>query len=252
MLRFLRKRRSAEPDFEAAIETPRLIYAIGDVHGRHDLLERLLERVLGDAAGFDEVPLLVFMGDYIDRGDGSRQTIDLLIRLSRLRGVETVFLMGNHERMLLDFLGKPIRGEAWLRFGGRETLLSYGVQLSGQLRDKATALRVRDDLAEALGPHLEFVEALRLCHREGNLFFAHAGADPRTPLSEQAVQALLWGCPAFDQMPRQDGAWVVHGHTIVDQPSASRGRIAVDTGAYFSGRLTAARLHGGTVEFLST
>lgn len=254
MLRFLRKRlpRAAPARFDAPISAPGLIYAVGDVHGRHDLLERLIERIAEDAAAFAEKPCIVFLGDYIDRGDGARETLDMLMALSANPDVETVFLMGNHEQMMLGFLRDPDSAARWLRFGGRETLMSYGIRGAADLGRRGAAAGVRAELAEALGPHLGFVEGLRLCHRAGNLFFAHAGADPANPVDEQEVQALLWGCKAFATKPRDDGIWVVHGHVVVDRPGAAGGRISVDTGAYFSGRLTAARIFGGEVSFIES
>jgi serine/threonine protein phosphatase 1 len=152
--------------------------------------------------------------------------------------------------MLLRFLREPDSGRNWLRFGGLQTLMSYGIASAANMRGADGAARVAKELAGALGPHLDFIEALRLTHRSGNLLFAHAGADPALPADEQEVATLLWGCPAFLETDRDDGVWVVHGHTIVDQPVAVRGRISIDTGAYFSGRLTAARIMDGEVSFL--
>lgn len=252
MLRFLRKRRSrAVP--EASFEPPGApgpIYAIGDIHGRYDLLERLAEMIAVDSASFEERATWVFLGDYIDRGEHDCQVVELLMNLAKWPEADMVFLMGNHEQMLLQFLREPDSAGRWLRFGGRETLLSYGI--GGDLLTPGAALELRAELSDALGPHLGFIEGLRLCHRAGNIFFAHAGADPVVPVDEQDVQVLLWGCPAFRRAPRTDGIWVAHGHFIVDHPGAEAGRIAVDTGAYYSGRLTAARIHRGAVAFLQT
>lgn len=245
-----RWRRRAEATFTEPVEAEGLIYAIGDLHGRHDLLLRLIDRIADDAAIDETPPTLVFLGDYIDRGENARDTVDTLLALSQHAEIETVFLMGNHEQMLLRFLSNPAAGARWLEFGGLQTLLSYGVGGVGDLRSKAGAERIRGALIDALGPHLEFIEGLRMSHRAGNLFFAHAGADPALPVEEQDVVTLLWGCRAFLESERSDGVWVVHGHFVVDQPVAERGRIAVDTGAYFTGRLTAARITGGEVGFL--
>jgi len=252
VLRFLRKQR---PDTGAAAVYPPvrgegLLYAVGDVHGRHDLLIRLVERILVDAARLGADPVIVFLGDYIDRGEGARQTICILTEVAGWSEVQSVFLMGNHEQMLLRFLREPETGKKWLRFGGLQTLMSYGVGSAADMRGAGGAERVGRDLAEALGPHLGFIEGLQLSYRSGNLLFAHAGADPALPADEQEVATLLWGCDAFLSTDRKDGIWVVHGHTIVDQPIAARGRISVDTGAYFSGRLTAARILEGEVSFL--
>lgn len=252
MLRFLHKRRpgAAAAPFADPIAADGVMYAVGDIHGRHDLLLRLLDRILDDATAFDAPPALVFLGDYIDRGEGASETVELLTAVAGWSEAETVFLMGNHEQMLLRFLREPETGAHWLRFGGLQTLMSYGVGSAANLHREGGARRVRAELTEALGPHLGFIEGLRLSHRAGNLFFAHAGADPALPVEEQDVATLLWGCRAFLRTDRDDGIWVVHGHTVVEHPVAARGRISVDTGAYFSGRLTAARITGGKVTFI--
>jgi len=252
VLRLFKKRwaRASSGTFSAPINASGVIYAIGDVHGRHDLLARLLDRIFDDAAGFQTPPKIVFLGDYIDRGENSRDTVDLLIALTERTEAETVFLMGNHEQMLLSFLRDPASGPRWLRNGGLQTLVSYGVGGPMDLREDGEGLRLREALIEALGPHLGFIEGLRVSHHAGNLFFAHAGADPAVPTDEQDIATLLWGCKSFRTTNRDDGVWVVHGHFVVDQPAAEHGRIAVDTGAYFSDRLTAARIAGGEVAFL--
>ncbi len=252
MLRLIRKRwaRAGSVPFPAPIHAGGVIYAVGDVHGRHDLLTRLLDRIFEDAAAYEATPTIVFLGDYIDRGEHARDTIDLLIKLAERPEAETVFLMGNHEQMLLHFLHEPLSGSRWLRYGGLQTLMSYGVGGVGNLHAEGEASRFRSALIEALGPHLGFIERLRVSHRAGNLFFAHAGADPALPTDEQDVATLLWGCKSFQTTDRDDGVWVVHGHFVVETPAAEHGRIAVDTGAYFSGRLTAARIADGEVVFL--
>jgi len=252
VLRLIRKRwaRAGSVPFPAPIHAGGVIYAVGDVHGRHDLLTRLLDRIFEDAAAYEATPTIVFLGDYIDRGEHARDTIDLLIKLAERPEAETVFLMGNHEQMLLHFLHEPLSGSRWLRYGGLQTLMSYGVGGVGNLHAEGEASRFRSALIEALGPHLGFIERLRVSHRAGNLFFAHAGADPALPTDEQDVATLLWGCKSFQTTDRDDGVWVVHGHFVVETPAAEHGRIAVDTGAYFSGRLTAARIADGEVVFL--
>ena len=176
--------RAGSAPFPASVHANGLIYAVGDVHGRHDLLIRLLDRIFEDAAADVVTPKIVFLGDYIDRGEHSRDTIDLLIELAERPEAETVFLMGNHEQMLLQFLREPSSGSRWLRYGGLQTLMSYGVGGVGSLRDEGEASRLRSALIEALGPHRGFMEGLRVSHHAGNLFFAHAGADPALPTDE--------------------------------------------------------------------
>ena len=247
---FRRRPRRSAAKFDAAIEAPGLIYAVGDIHGCADLAHTLIDLIMDDVGRRDAT--IVFMGDYIDRGESARQTLDFLIAFAGQTTAETVFLMGNHEQMMLRFLREPGTAGAWLRYGGLQTLMSYGVGHDGSLKDTETAQRLRADLADALGDHLGFIEGLRLSHQIGNLFFAHAGADPGQPIDEQETRALLWGSTGFQTTLRTDGNWVVHGHYVVERAAALEGRIAVDTGAYFSRRLTAARIEGGRVRFIAT
>jgi len=252
VLSLIRKRwaRARPALFPAPIHDDGVIYAVGDVHGRHDLLARLLDRIFEDASAYETIPKIVFLGDYIDRGEQARDTINLLIELAERPETETVFLMGNHEQMLLRFLRDPSSGSGWLRYGGLQTLMSYGVGGVASIHAESEAVKLRDALVEALGPHLGFIERLRASYHAGNLLFTHAGADPALPADGQETSALLWGCEGFRTTDRDDGVWVVHGHFVVEGPTAERGRISVDTGAYFSGRLTAARIAGGEVVFL--
>ena len=257
LIRKLRRREEPEP-FTAPIQPGgEVVYAVGDIHGRHDLLARLLDKILEDAAasagaGGAKGPRIVFLGDYIDRGEGARQTIELLRAFAERGEADPVFLMGNHEEMLLRFIVDPSAGARWLRYGGLQTLLSYGVRGVTSLSDPDEATRLRDEVVAALGSDLAFIEGLAECHRVGNVFFAHAGADPTLPTDEQETGALLWGSERFHATVRSDGIWVVYGHFVVDQPFAERGRIAVDTGAYYSGRLTAARIADGDIRFLQS
>lgn len=217
------------------------LFVIGDVHGRIDLLDRLLAQA-------PEGAQLVCVGDFVDRGENSAQVLRRLQDRS-----DAVCLMGNHEEMLLAFLDTPEEtGSRWLRYGGLQTLASFGLSgISGSSRGQELT-DARDQLAEAMGDALiSWVRALKLQYTSGNVSIVHAAADPEMPMSLQSAQVLLWGHPDFLTTARTDGTWVVHGHTIVDQPSASQGRIAVDTGAYASGRLTAARISADGVEFVT-
>lgn len=262
LIRRLRGREEPEPFTAPVNPGGRVVYAVGDIHGRHDLLARLLERIMEDAAAPAEgdsaevaagaPPRIVFLGDYIDRGEGARETIGLLREFAEAGDADPVFLMGNHEEMLLRFLGEPSTGGRWLRYGGLQTLLSYGVRGVTSLSDPEEALQLRDEVVSAMGRDLEFIEALSSWHRVGNVFFAHAGADPAVPTDQQETKTLLWGSERFHAATRSDGVWVVHGHFVVDRPFAEQGRIAVDTGAYYSGRLTAARIADGDVRFLQS
>ncbi|MEO1686681.1 MAG: metallophosphoesterase [Pseudomonadota bacterium] len=235
--------------FQGRLEIDRPTYAIGDVHGRFDLMEALLTRIGDDIAARGlEAPRIVFMGDYVDRGE---QSAEVLARLTALldeghAGAEVIALRGNHEQMMLDFIEQPAdAGPRWIRNGGLQTLASYGVggvQLTaeGEALEPAAAA-----LDAALGPSRATVEGLDVWHRFGTVIFAHAGGDPDTPPELQSDRTLTWGTPRFFQFARDDGLWTVYGHYIVDEAHAAQGRIAVDTGAFHSGVLSAARLLPG-------
>lgn len=249
----LRGRREAVR-IENVIEPAGRVYAIGDVHGAALLLERMLERIAGECRAEGAPARLVMMGDYIDRGDSSRDVLEILANLDAWPELAPVLLRGNHEDMLLDFLDHGASPSRWLRFGGLQTLLSYGVGGLGALGssgDGSAGEELRAALSEQMAPHLDLLRNLDASFKSGNVFFSHAGADPALPLELQSERTLLWGTPSFLQQPRLDGRWVVHGHYVVDEPLAADGRIAIDTGAYFSQRLSAVRLDAGRFEFLT-
>ena len=231
------------------------VYAVGDIHGRADLLDLLLARIAEDAGRHpgDARRTLVFLGDYIDRGTASRGVVERLLG-DPLPGFETIRLCGNHEEALLAFLQGQASGMDWLGFGGLETLLSYGVPLRG-LPDRAEReAELRTCLAAALPPeHLAFYRGCVLHHSVGDYLFVHAGVRPGVPLDAQSPEDLLWIRDDFlrdrDPLP---GRVVVHGHTICDMPQDRGHRINIDTGAFASGRLTCLVLRGERRQFMST
>ncbi len=231
------------PEF-AAPRPDRPTYIVGDLHGCAALMERLLHLIDRDigAIGAKE-PQLVFLGDYVDRGLESAEVLARLRDLSADFPDNVVCLMGNHERMMLDFLDDPAtRGPRWLRSGGWMTLASFGLPDPPEGLD-ATA-EVYQAAAKALASAMpeglaEWMAALPLSWRSGNLWAVHAAADPQHPMEDQSPRVLLWGHPEFGARARRDAAWVAHGHTVVDEPKLSDGIISVDTGAWQTGRLTA-------------
>lgn len=212
--------------------------AIGDVHGCADLLDRALARPFRGQT--------ICVGDYVDRGEHSAG----VLRLLQARP-DVICLSGNHEAMMLEFLDTPAEaGPRWLRNGGLQTLGSFGVAGVTERSDATTLRAARDTLADAMGADLiTWLRHLPTRWQSGNVAVVHAGADPRIPLQEQAVSHLHWGHPEFARTPRADGIWVVHGHTIVDTPTATAGRIAIDTGAYATGCLTMARVSADGISF---
>jgi serine/threonine protein phosphatase 1 len=225
------------------------IYAVGDVHGRADLLARLLARIDADLSAHPIArPCQVFLGDYIDRGPHSRQVIDLLIAWRRRH--EMLFLKGNHEDFALEFLSDPTKLSEWKQVGGMSTLLSYGVKTAGRTDAEAeeqTAIAFRRALPES---HLRFLGSLVLSFNCGDYFFSHAGARPGIPLRDQHQQDLLWIRDDFLLYEEDFGKVVVHGHTPVMTPDIRPNRINIDTGAYATGRLTCLVLEGDKISFL--
>ncbi|MFX0543383.1 metallophosphoesterase [Roseovarius sp. S4756] len=225
--------------------------AIGDVHGRADLLIELDRLIEIDHSDWP----VVFLGDYIDRGEESCQVLKLLMSATADVDYSVTCLMGNHERMLLDFLDEPSRyARRWLHNGGLQTLASFGVALPiGSLEEPEELELLRDHLATAMGPEMiEWMSALPLAWHSGNVWAVHAGASPTCPMDEQDTDVLLWGHREFSHQVRVDGQWIVHGHSIVDGPQVHQGRISVDTGAYATGVLTAAAITHDGITFLQT
>jgi serine/threonine protein phosphatase 1 len=231
------------------------VYAVGDIHGRFDLLTALIERLLTDkdAHPDDAETIIVFLGDYIDRGLESKRVLDFL-STGGVPGFRTIYLKGNHEEAMLDFLDGRSDGTAWLTYGGLETLYSYGVLLKGVPVSTSAVVDLREALRAAVPPeHVEFMRSGRLTHVEGDYLFVHAGVRPGIPLERQSPSDLLWIRDEFlSSRACFEGKVVVHGHTICDRPQSRPHRINVDTGAFVSGRLTAAVLRGTTRRFLAT
>ncbi|MEJ2373895.1 MAG: metallophosphoesterase family protein [Pseudolabrys sp.] len=227
---------------------PQRIYAIGDIHGRLDLLERAIAAIARDVAEHGPAALTVTVGDYIDRGPASRGVIDLLAQDPF--AAPLVALKGNHEDMLEAFLADPAVGPHWLDNGGLATLRSYGVDLRGQGRADFAA--ARDALRAALPPaHRDFLRGLRTWFSAGDYFFCHAGVRPGVALDCQREEDLIWIRGEFLASTEDFGKTVVHGHTPVPEPEVRPNRIGIDTGAYASGRLTCVVLDGGFPRFLA-
>jgi serine/threonine protein phosphatase 1 len=231
------------------------VYAIGDVHGRLDLLDDLLVRIRKDADRHpsDGGRSLVFLGDYVDRGSESRGVIERLL-VDPLPGFATVRLMGNHEEAMLAFLDGESDGRDWLSFGGLETLMSYGVPLRCLPHTEEAVKALRVALAEAVPAlHVKFIRTCVLHHSVGDYVFVHAGVRPGISLERQTPTDMIWIRDDFlrarNPLP---GRVVVHGHTICDLPQTRGRRINIDTGAFASGRLTSVALRGSERRFLST
>lgn len=213
------------------------IYAIGDIHGRADLLDRTISRIDTHVAGNPVArPIILFVGDYVDRGPSSKNVIDLLIGIAGAR--ETVFLRGNHEEFMLNFLSTPSMLREWGRAGGLETLMSYGLQPTLN-SDSAVQIELAKALAAALPQeHRRFLDSLFPFFSCGGYFFAHAGVRPGVALREQKSEDLLWIRDEFLLHEEDFGKVVIHGHTPVPEIDVRPNRINIDTGAYITGRLS--------------
>jgi serine/threonine protein phosphatase 1 len=232
----------------------RLVYAVGDIHGHVDQLDRLLTQIAADAveSATREPPLLVFLGDYVDRGPHSRAVIDRIIAAASDDRFEVVALKGNHEDAMVRFLSDPGFAPAWIANWGQATLASYGVAPPSAF-DPAACEAVQARLAAVLpDSHRAFLAGLRLSVEVGDYLFVHAGIRPGVPLDAQAERDLIWIRYDFLESDEAFGKVVVHGHTPADRPERKLNRINIDTGVYFSGVLTAVRLEGEQQRFMQS
>ena len=221
-----------------------VLYAIGDIHGRADLLEPLLDAARRDADS-GRTTIVVGLGDYVDRGPDSPGVVDQLLDLADRPGIEARFLRGNHDQLLLEFLDDHSLGPYWRRVGGRETLRAYGVDAPSTRKRMDQWQKARDAFAAKLaGRHLGFFRDLELNFTWGDYFFAHAGAQPGIPLEQQTAQDLMWIRKPFLEDDRRFERIVVHGHTPAPEAHADHRRIGLDTGAYMTGTLSACRFEG--------
>lgn len=240
------------------------LYAIGDIHGRMDLLTRLIEQIDADSASLPDgvKPQIIFLGDYIDRGLQSRDVIEYFVS-GALDRYDPVFLLGNHEEALLRFVQEASFGTQWTRYGGAETLYSYGFappNIRVSLHSHEEMAKARDAWnrlwnefrARLPDTHLSFFQSLKPYHIAGDYFFVHAGLRPGLSLEEQSQRDMLWIREEFLDDPQPFDHVVVHGHTPEDNIHHDNRRIGLDTGAFLTGRLSAARLFGSEVAFLHT
>jgi serine/threonine protein phosphatase 1 len=231
-----------------ATKLPRLpegirIYALGDIHGCSDLLKEMFTVIDADLARNPiSRPIEVFLGDYIDRGPDSADTLDLLIQRGLSR--ETVFLKGNHEAYFLEVLRDPTKLEDWRQFGGLQTLMSYGIQptLNPDASEQAELISALTRVISI--DHLNFLRGLKPSFVCGDFFFVHAGVRPGIPLNQQQENDLLWIRNEFLDSDENFGKFIVHGHTPVRQPDIRPNRINIDTGAYATGHLTLLTIQG--------
>jgi serine/threonine protein phosphatase 1 len=238
----------AEEAPAAAIPPGQRVYAVGDVHGRLDLFEALVAAIdADDVAARPAETTVVLLGDLVDRGADSAGVVALARAWQQRRRVR--ILAGNHEEMFLRSFSSLEMFRHFLRHGGRETVLSYGV-------DRAAFAQAELEEAQAMMraavPHedVAFIEGFEDMIAIGDYLFVHAGIDPRVPIGEQSVHDLRWIREPFLSYPEALGQVVVHGHTISDEPEDCGNRIGIDTGAFMTGRLTALVLEGTKRRYL--
>lgn len=227
------------------------LYCVGDIHGRLDLLQEVHQKIECDALNFDGAKILVYLGDYIDRGMHSKQVIDCLLE-NIFFDFKKVFLLGNHEQVMLQFLLSKDASIAhdWFKFGGLSTLVSYGVNVRGIPTSKDLE-RLRVEFREKLpATHLDFFEHLVLNYEIGGYFFVHAGVRPKVKLQRQRPEDMLWIREEFLNSDVFHGKVIIHGHSVTEEPEIHHNRIGMDTGAYSSGRLTCAVFEGIGCNFL--
>jgi serine/threonine protein phosphatase 1 len=241
---------------EAARQKPSVpegvvVYAIGDIHGQYHLLESLLGRIHADVESQDhDRRILVFVGDYVDRGQASRLVVERVA--AGFPMFETVALKGNHEQMLLDFISDSTPWDVYRRLGGAETLMSYGVDSELLFGPNVAPGAIRDAFLAVLPQaHQDFLRSLALSYDCGDYHFVHAGVRPGVPLHLQSEADQLWIRDQF--LTAGDvfgGRVIVHGHTPAREPENCGFRVGIDTGAYMTGRLTAAKFKGVDIQFL--
>jgi serine/threonine protein phosphatase 1 len=229
------------------------VYAIGDIHGCIAPLRKLHHRIREHAADQPVTRnVVVYLGDYVDRGPDSRGVIDFL-RTEPLPAFERVFLKGNHEASLLQFLEDEQHGPQWFAYGGDTTLRSYGVHAPRSPTDWVGLQRAQSEFAQNLPPeHRSFFAGLQLTHIEDDYLFVHAGLRPGVPLADQNSDDLLWIRDEFLRSDAEFGKIVVHGHSISEAPTIRPNRIGIDTGAFAGGPLTCLVLEGTSRTFLTS
>jgi diadenosine tetraphosphatase ApaH/serine/threonine PP2A family protein phosphatase len=226
------------------------LYVIGDIHGRLDLLDQLIDRIHSDVESCSGPSLTVTLGDYIDRGPSSRQVIDRL--LANPFPGDYVPLKGNHEALLETFLKQPQIGDYWRQLGGLETLHSFGIPVAPLMMGKKYEEAAEQLRAALLPAHVDFLKSLRVSLAVGRFFLCHAGIRPGVPLADQSEEDLLWIRDEFLNSDLNFGKIVVHGHTPIEEPDFRPNRINIDTGAFATGRLTCLVVEGDSYRTIGT
>lgn len=250
--RLLRRKKPIRPIDSANIPEGRRVYAIGDIHGRNDLLQQLLDKIIRDDSERDDAESeIIFLGDLVDRGPDSAGVIDTAMQARETFG-NVRFLMGNHEEVYLSATtGDEKAVRFFNRIGGRETILSYEITMKEYVGLDMTQLaqRIPELIPQS---HIDFIAGFEDQITIGDYAFVHAGIRPGVPLSEQRQKDLRWIREDFLSAQEAHEKVIVYGHTINDDVVETGNRIGIDTGAYFSDKLTALALQGSERWYLDT
>jgi serine/threonine protein phosphatase 1 len=223
----------------------RLTYAVGDIHGRNDLLIRFINGVHRDSEALGERPRIILLGDYIDRGPASNAVLDTILALKQATWCDVEVLIGNHELFLMKFILDVSNAGAWLQHGGLATLGCYGVAPPKDRSDPEALDELRAELLERVpNEHLELMADAKVYFIAGDYLFVHGGVEPGVPIEEQDPDVMLWIRDEFLQSEKACDYVVVHGHSAKATADNLPWRIGVDTGAYATGILSAVRLRG--------
>lgn len=226
-----------------------IVYAVGDIHGRLDLLEQAIDAIGRSATKFPAASKrrIVFLGDYVDRGPDSAGTIEYLLN-HRFAEFAPTFLRGNHEQAMLDFLDAASPNPAWLNFGGVAALASYGIAAADRSVES-----IRDEMRDRVpSAHIDFLRRTEMSKSIGDYLFVHAGIRPGIAIERQIPQDFMWIREPFLSENKPFDFRVVHGHTITEYPDIRPNRIGIDTGAYASGVLTVLALWDDKLDFIQT
>jgi len=227
------------------------LYAIGDIHGRSDLMRQMLDRIDAELA-VQKAPRqhIIFLGDYVDRGPDTRGVLEILTALCDCEDI--ILLAGNHEEFMLAALEDFTEFSSWIWAGGRETLLSYDINVPLKVRPEDLFVAFNEAREKIPAAHIALLRRLKTHHVAGDYAFVHAGIRPGMPIEQQSKRDLLWIRDEFVAHTGRHSHVIVHGHTPVDEPDVRTNRINIDTGAYITGNLTCLVLEGVNRRFLRT
>ena len=233
------------------------IFVVGDIHGCKDLLDNIHQKIIKASKNKKGEKLIIYLGDYIDRGPDIKETIQTLIDFNP-SNFKKIFLLGNHEKMLLEFISENRNSPfVWIYNGGSETLKSYGIDLSNKI-DDTMDLIIDKDLRKKfieLIPlsHMDFFNQLIINFTWQNYFFVHAGINPNIPFNMQEKETMLWTREKSFFSPKMTySKIIVHGHTPVEKVEHYPFRINLDTGSFYSGKLSCLKIENGKLSFLDT